>query len=198
MAYHLFDSPRLGLLIALLIEIVLFLAWSFTNGRVRKLYLLIGPLLAGLFILLDVIVETNREQLEKITCQIVQAAEDENAPGVISHISDNFLLANGFDKMMVTRAIETKLAKPLFAGNNISNLRVTKAEDTTGQVEFKVTTTIDPKSRYALIPVVTTFWQFDYVRTGNQPFKVRNMTMLWLIPGIAGQKISPIDVFTYK
>ncbi|MCK4628953.1 MAG: hypothetical protein KAT56_08105 [Sedimentisphaerales bacterium] len=198
MVYHLFDSPRLGLLIALLIEIVLFLAWSFTNGRIRKLYLLVGPVLAGLFILIDVIVQTNREQLEMITCRIVQAAEDENAPGIISHISDNFLLDNGFDKMMAARAIETKLAKPLIANNNISNLRVTRAEDTTGQVEFKVTTTLDPKSRYALIPVVTTFWRFDYARSDNQPFKVRNMTMLWLIPGIVGQKKSPINVFTYR
>ena len=198
MAYHLFDNPRLGLLIALLVGVVLFLAWSFTNGRVKKPYLLVGPILAGLFVLLDVVVETNREQLEDITCRIVQAVEDENAPDVISHISDNFLLDNGFDKMMAARVIETKLAKPLIANNNISNLHVTNAEDTTGQVEFKLTTTLDPKSRYAIIPIITTFWRFDYVRLDNQQFKVRNMTMLWLVPGFAGQKKKPIDVFKYK
>lgn len=198
MAYHLFDNPRLGLLIALLIGIVLFLAWSFTNGWIKKPYLLVGPILAGLFVLLDVVVETNREQLEDITYRIIQAIEDENAPEVITHISDNFLLDNGFDKMMAARIIETKLAKPLIANNNISNLHVTKAENTTGQVEFKLTTTLDPKSRYAIIPVLTTFWRFDYMRLNDQPFKVRNMTMLWLIPGLAGQKQKPIDVFKYR
>lgn len=198
MAYHLFDNPRLGLLIALLIGIVLFLAWSFTNGRVKKPYLLVGPILAGLFVLLDVVVETNREQLEDITCQIVQAVEDENASDVISHISDNFLLDNGFDKMRAARVIKNKLAKPLITGNNISNLHVTKAEDTTGEVEFKLTTTLDPKSRYAIIPVITTFWRFDYIRPNDRPFKVKNMTMLWFVPGFAGQKKKPIDVFKYK
>ena len=198
MAYHLFDNPRMGLLIALLIGIVLFLAWSFTNGWVKKPYLLVGPILAGLFVLLDVVVETNREQLEDITCRIIQAIEDENAPEVISHISDNFLLDNGFDKMRAARVIKNKLAKPLITKNNISNLHVTKAEDATGEVEFKLTTTLDPKSRYAIIPVITTFWQFDYIRPNDRQFKVRKMTMLWFIPGFAGQKKKPIDVFKYK
>jgi len=133
MYYHLFDSPNAGLIIAVLFETVILLAWAFTSGRVKKVYILTGPLLAGLFLLLDYAVDTNREQLERVTRQIVQGAEDEDAAAIINLLSDNLLLDNGFRKEQASQAIAHRLSKPLIATNGIRSLEVTSAGEQTGR-----------------------------------------------------------------
>jgi len=178
MYYHLFDSPNAGLIIAVLLETVILLAWAFTSGRVKKVYILTGPLLAGLFLLLDYAVDTNREQLERVTRQIVQGAEDEDAAAIINLLSDNLLLDNGFRKEQASQVIAQRLSKPLIATNSIRSLEVTSAGEQSGRVEFAVLTTIDPQSNYAMIPVVGSSWLFEYVRDSDGQFRVKNMIML--------------------
>ena len=65
MNYYLFESPSMGILIAVVVEFLLVMTWAILQGRFRKPLLLIGPALAGLFILLDTLVQTNREALEE-------------------------------------------------------------------------------------------------------------------------------------
>ena len=173
MTYHLFDSPRLALFIAVLAEIILYAAWMFTHGRLKKRYLLIGPLLAGMSLLLDLTVETNREALERLTRTIVQAAEEENAPAIIDHLSDNFFDFNGLDKDRTSGRIETWLARPLISTNRINQLQVLTAQDDTGTVEFHVTTVLDPKNPYAAYPpIVKTVWRFEFIRDPDGAYAV--------------------------
>jgi len=198
MAYYLFDSIRGGLIIALVVEVALFLAWAFTAGKVKKRYLLIGPLIVGIFLLMDFLVETNREQLDRITRQIVKAAELEDAPGMIQHLSDDFLAPNGYNKSQASAAIQNKLRQSLIEENSISALDVLSHEDSQGQVEFTVVTRLDTKSPYAAIPLVTTHWRFDYSRRPDSPYQVKSITMLWLVPGVFGAHHKPIDIFSYQ
>ena len=198
MTYYLFDSIRGGLIIALLVEVALFLAWAFTAGKVKKRYLLTGPLIVALFLLMDFLVETNREQLERITRQIVKAAELEDAPGIIRHLSDDFKAPNGYDKAQASTAIQNKLRQSLIEENSITALDVLSHQDLHGQVEFTVVTRLDTKSPYATIPLVTTHWQFDYTCRPGSPYQVQSITMLWLVPGMFGAHQNPIDIFSYR
>ena len=67
MSYYMFDSIRHAMIVAVIVETIMVLMWAFSQWRWRRWALLAGPLLAGLIILLDYSVETNREQLERLT-----------------------------------------------------------------------------------------------------------------------------------
>ncbi len=144
---------------------------------------------------MDYLVETNREQLERLTRQIVQAAEVENAQEIIDLLSDNLLLNNGLDKNGAARAIERKLDRPLIDANIIRKLLVTSSEDTTGQVEFTVFTTIDRRSNYAIVPAIKTSWLFEYIRENTkQEYRVSNIVMT----ALNNDKSQIIDVFRFR
>ena len=106
--YYLFDSPRLGIIIAIVLETIILLGWAFVRQYIKPWYLLAGPVLAGGFLLSDMAVETKREQLENVTRQIVQAVEDENADCFISLLSDDMVLSNGMDKVTAQRIIKQR------------------------------------------------------------------------------------------
>jgi len=198
MSYYVFDSPRWGLLIALVLEVLLVVGYAFSEGRrVKRWWLLFGPALVVVVLVMDRLVETNREQLAHITEEIVRAAEQEDAAGIIRHIHNEIQLPNGVDKAQAAAVIEEKLAEPLIAENNLERLSVIRVTERLGAVEFKVTTRMEVKSRYAVVPIVTTGWRFDYTRAAGGEYQVTNITMLWLTPGLGGQRQKPIDVFTY-
>ena len=62
MSYYLFDNPKMGILIALMLEFLLVMAWLILQERIKKPLLLIGPGLIGLFVLLDMLVQTDRKR----------------------------------------------------------------------------------------------------------------------------------------
>jgi hypothetical protein len=191
MGFYLFDSIRLGIIAAVVAETIILLWWTFSRGRLHKIFFLIGPALAGLFLLLDFAVETNRETLERLTREIVQAVEDENATAMIDMISDNIQLDNGMDKTKVSAIIQRKLAQPIVENNRISKLMVTQALDSDGQVEFTVITHLDAENPAAIIPLFKSTWRFDYSRQNGQ-YKLQNITNLKF------NNSAPIDIFRYR
>ena len=56
MRYYLFESPSMGILIAVVVEFLLVMTWAIFRERFKKLLLLIGPGLAGLFVLFGTVV----------------------------------------------------------------------------------------------------------------------------------------------
>ena len=189
---YLFESPRPLLAIALVAGTILLVCWRLKRTRRTALLLMVGPILAALAFLLDAAVETNREQLQRITRLIVQAAEDENTSAIVNLLSDNLLLDNGFDKEAASRELHRKLSKPMITKNKITNLLVESAQPNDGQVKFAVITTLDPKSSYAVVPLVKTSWLFVYIRENGGQYKLKNLTMIELNNG------KPIDIFRYR
>jgi len=190
MSYYLFESPRLGLMIAGMVEILLVLGWIFARDRTRPITLLAGPAIAGLFLLADWAVVTNREQLEHNTREIVQAAEEENAEKILSCVSDNFLYQKRLDKESLSVELKRLLSKPLIEDNVIRELLVKKVDNQQGQVEVVIFTTIDPKSPYAgYTAFVQTKWRFNYIRETGGKYKLINSTML----NLNGSE--PVDIF---
>jgi len=188
--YYLFETVRLGIIIGFIAETLLFLAWTFARGRLPCHLLLTGPAIVALFILLDCAVQTDREQIQTITRQIIEAAEDENPGAIVAHLSDNLLINNTLTKDDVAGIIEYHLARPVISNNTVNQLLVTNVQDRLGQVEFKVTTNIDQRSPYAIWRIVQSRWRFDFVRDEpDAPYRVANMVML----SLQGQ--APIDVF---
>jgi hypothetical protein len=179
MDYSVFDSPRLGIALAILVEVVLGILWLSRRERIRRWYLLVGPAIVLLAVLVDWAVETPREKVERVTRQIVQATEDENADLVISLLSDSFEHKTIIKKLTATPVIRGYLSHPLISNNHIDSLEVVSADREGGEVEFAATTTLDPKSPFsAYAPFVKTKWRFDYIRDPDGQFRVRDITML--------------------
>ncbi|MCH9022173.1 MAG: hypothetical protein IID32_05365 [Planctomycetes bacterium] len=180
MGFYLFDNPRLGIIVAVVIELILLLCWVIMPGRVRKSAFLAGPVVAGVFILMDVFVETYREQLEFHTRQVVQAAEDEDAQTIIDLLSDDLLLAGGIDKSRFSKLLESYMSGPFIRTNIVRKLEVLKAEKAYGQVEVLVITNTDPKGSYAIYSLLKTRWQFDYKRNESDEYKIVDLQLLEL------------------
>ena len=180
MGFYLFDNPRLGIIIAVVIELVLLFCWVIMAGRVRKLAFLAGPVVAGVFILMDVFVDTYREQLEFHTRQVFQAAEDEDAQTIIDLLSDDLLLAGGIDKSRFSRLIESYMSGPFISTNIVRKLEVLEANEQFGRVEVRVLTNTDPKGPYATSPLLKTQWQFDYKRNESDEYKIVDLQLLQL------------------
>ena len=192
MEYYLFDTAKYGLIAAVVVEAAAFVVFMFSQWRYRRPALLAGLVLAGLALLCDYLVETGREQLERLTREVVQAVEDENAAGVVGLLDDEFLLDNGMDKAAAAREINKKLARPIVDNNHISLLKVTAVGRRQGEVEFSVVTRFDPESPYAVVPIIKSKWLFEYVRSGDQQYMLSNIVNLEI-----GNR-QPIDVFKYR
>ena len=191
MSYYLFDNPKVGIIIAIIVEVLMVLSWLFAREKVRWYGLLSGPLIAGIFLLLDWGVLTNREELVETTQTVVQAAEDEQAQPIINILSDEMIMSNGLDKPAVSAVIERYLSGPFIQSNNIAELIVRRDDDDHGQVEFAVRTFFDPKSKYAYLSYLRSQWRFDFARPDGQgPYQITNMEMIQL----GGQKPDQ-DVF---
>jgi hypothetical protein len=178
MSYYLFDNPKTGILIALMLEFLLVMAWVIVRERIKKPLLLIGPGLVGLFVLLDVLVQTNREALEEATRKMVQAAEDEDAERIIDLISGEFSHGS-IDKDRVAYFIRRHFdpAKPLIESNRVTRLEVEKVSEQKGTVEFTVITTTDQRSEYGYQSFIKTKWRFEYVKDPDGQYRVIDLIM---------------------
>jgi len=190
MGYYLFDSPSMGIILACILEFLALLAWLFVRHKFNKLYLLIGPGVMGLFILLDGLVETNREKLENTTRLIVQAAQEENPEAIISLLSDKFLYRNRLNKAKAAGYIESYLRRPVIVSNSIRELSVVQVTEQAGRVEFKVLTNFEPEGPYGMAPLLRTTWRFDFVRDSDRRYRVSNLEMLKM------QDQAGIDIFS--
>jgi len=180
MNYYLFESPSMGILIAVVVEFLLVMTWAILQGRFRKPLLLIGPALAGLFILLDVLVQTDREALEEATRRIVQAAQDENAEGIIALISDKFLHETTMDRDLINRSIRERFpaGKDIINSNRITKLDVIEVNGSGGKVEFSVLTTMGPESKYANV-LQKSRWRFHFTRDADGQYRITNIEMTY-------------------
>ena len=194
MSYYLFDNPKVGLIIALVIEVLMALSWLFARGRVRWFALLAGPVIAGLVLLLDWAVLTNREELVATTEMVIQAAQDEQAEKIINVLSDDMTMSNGMDKVEVAAVVEKYLSGPFITSNSFAEILVRNAEDRDGVVEFAVRTIFDPKSRYAYTSYLRSEWRFEYQREGGDgPYQIRDMVMTQV-----GGQTPQRDVFKFQ
>jgi len=191
MSHFLFESPTLGIILAVVAEFILLLAWIFARQRVKIRNLLIGPALVVLVVLGDFLVETDREAMDRITREVVLAVEQENAAGVISHLGEDFGRGSKIDKARASAVISQRLSKPIISKNNITELLVNSAVELRGQVQFRVTSTFDPKSVYAAYgPFVRSKWQFDFQQDIDGQWQIVNIKNLGINEGPA------IDVFS--
>ena len=178
MGYYLFDNLTMGIILACILEFLALVTWMFLRERVNKLYLLIGPGVIGLFVLLDWLVETDREELENTTRVIVQAAEDEDAAAIISLVSDNFLYRNRLNKAKAAGFIKSYLKRPVIVTNIVRNLIVTQVSQVQGQVEFTALTNFEPEGTYGMVPLLKTHWRLDYVRDPDGQYRLSNLELL--------------------
>ena len=180
MSYYLFDNPKAGILIALILEFLLVMAWVIFRERIKKPLLLIGPGLVGLFVLLDVLVQTNREALEEATRRIVQAAQEEDAESIIALISDKFLHETTMDRDQMNRSIQERFPsdKDIIDSNRVTKLEVIEVNESGGQVEFSVLTTMGPESQYANV-LQKSRWRFHYTRDADGQYRITNIEMTY-------------------
>ena len=180
MSYYLFDNSKTGILIALVLEFLLVMAWVIFKERMRKSLLLIGPVLVGLFVLLDVLVQTNREALEEATRRVVQAAEDEDAASIIALISDEFLHETTIDRDQINRSIQERFPadRDIIDSNRVTKLEVIEVNESGGQVEFSVITTMGPGSTYANV-LQKSRWRFHFRRDGDGQYRITNIEMTY-------------------
>jgi len=188
--FDMFETSKLGLLLALAVETAILIWWSVTRSRKASFFLCIGPLIAVIAILIDVSVQTNREQAETLTLQLNQAAEDEDVAKFINLCSQDMF----FEGLMTRDAFENNLqnlfSKPLIQTNRIIELEVIRAEKDRAQVKFRVGTIIDPKSPYrSYTPLVKTAWMLEYDRNAEGKYRLRNANMMELDGG------KPVNVF---
>ena len=180
MGYHFFEDPTMGIILAAIAETILLISWMFMRENFRKLLLLIGLAIAGLFLGLDWLIQTNSEQLKDNTRQIINAVELEQPDKVAAFISDRCLINNFLDKAAAEEIIKYHLAGPVIQSNTITELLINQVSDQTGRVEVCVITVFDSSGTYAMVPLIKTRWQMDYTRDPDGFYRITNITMLKL------------------
>ena len=180
MSYYLFENPSMGILIAVVVEFLLVMTWAMFRDRFKKPLLLVGPGLAGLFVLLDVLVQTNREELEEATRQVVQAAEEEDAESIIALISDTFLHDASIDREAINKQIQRRFPadRDIIDNNRITKLEVIEVNESGGKVEFSVLTTMGPESKYTDI-LQKSRWRFHFTRDPDGQYRIHNIEMTY-------------------
>lgn len=177
MSYNPFDNPRLLLTLAILLEVGVLVFWAVRRIRLR--WFLLGPVLAGLALLADGLVETPREQMDRVTREIVHAAEAEDAPAVLDRLSDDFAHMQIIGKVAVSVMVRQYLNQPVIDKNQITRLDVQDVQENSGQVELVVLSFMDRRGPYAsYASVIKTVWRFDFGRDPDGRFRVRDMELL--------------------
>ncbi|MCP4707355.1 MAG: hypothetical protein GY869_01915, partial [Planctomycetes bacterium] len=144
-----------------------------------KLYLLVGPGVIGFFVLMDVLVETNREQLDSATREIVQAAEEEEAEIIIDLMSSNLLINNKLNKEMAANVVRAYLGQPMISNNTINELLVQEVNEQGGQVELSLFTTFDARGDYSMAPpLVSSRWRLNFLRDADGQYRVSDIVNL--------------------
>ncbi|MBN1436431.1 MAG: hypothetical protein JW936_05100 [Sedimentisphaerales bacterium] len=192
MKEFLFDSGWLGLALGLVLLGAALIGWSIKRYEFNKLWFLPGLAVIVLLVGLDWLVETDREQLRHATERVVDAAEEEDAEGVLRELSDKLLLDNGLGYAEAAEVIRRYLSKPLIANNVINGLEIVEVTETSGVVELTISTVIDPESEYGLVRLLRTQWRFTFGMEVDGRFRILNMAMM----NLNGEE--PIDVFTYR
>ena len=177
MGYHFFEDPTMGIILAAIVEVILLISWMFMRENFRKLLLLIGLGIAGLFLGLDFLIQTNSEQLKNATKQIIEAVELEQPSKVIALISDQCLINNFLNKPAAEGIIKYHLAGPVIQSNTITELLVIQAGDQKGRVEVSVLTVFDSSGTYSMVPLLKTRWQMDYTRDPDEKYRITNIAM---------------------
>lgn len=172
------ENIRLGIIFAVIAETLILLGWVFMRHRLRWFHWLIGPALLALAWGLDFAIETDPEQLRRITKEVVKAAQDEDAETIIARLHKDLRLDNGMNKSSVTRVIQQYCSQPQISKNILTVLEVARAEPTAGTVNFTAVTTMDPKSPYAVVSVIKSRWRFEYVREPDRPYEITNMIII--------------------
>ncbi|MCP4712496.1 MAG: hypothetical protein GY869_28055, partial [Planctomycetes bacterium] len=168
-----------GVILACVLEFLALSTWMFMREKFNKLYLLVGPGVIGFFLLMDVLVETNREQLDEATRVIVQAAQDEEAEIIIDLLSSNMLVNNKLSKDMVAVVIRGYLGKPMITKNRVNELLVQEVSEQGGQVEVALFTTFDPKGNYSMVPpLMTSRWRLNFVKDSDGQYRVSDINNL--------------------
>ena len=104
MSQYFIESPTWAYFLLGALAIILEFAFAITR---RVLYLGLVPLLAALalgFFLLDYFVESDREQVVRLTKEMMAAAERHDLEGFGKHLSENFLSGSATKTALLQRA----------------------------------------------------------------------------------------------
>ncbi len=188
------ESIKLGLLIAVIIETVVLLGWAFARQRMRGWYFLAGPVILGLFLLLDIMVVTDREKLIINTRQLIKYAQNENARGIINLMSDKFLFNGYLKKKQAADIIRTKFDKPIIDTNLVFNLHVVSVTSQRGQTDCTIITTFDSHSPYAIAQGLKTQWSFIFIRDPDGKYRLQNL----ILRSVNNNPHKKINIFKFR
>jgi len=190
MTHYLFESPVLGLLAAGVIELLTVIVWSMRRDRKSALMLLVGPGVAALFVLLDLLVQTPAEAMEATTRRIVKLAVKEDGQGVIDLLSESFRHKQFVVKAAASPVVRRYLQGPVIESAGVTYLEVSSARKQGGQVGFTVLAVMDPKGPFAAGGLLKSRWLFTYVRDPDGRYRVRDIELESLNDGPG------FDIFT--
>ncbi|MBN2210625.1 MAG: hypothetical protein JW709_04440 [Sedimentisphaerales bacterium] len=174
---NIWESSRGIILIAAAVEAVVFIAHLVRPDKVRWYAFLVGPVLAALGILADMAKETYRETVERVTREVVLAAEEEDAQAIIDRISVQFTHKNTLIKIAAEAIIRRRLKGPLIDYNKITRYDLTQDDPDHPVVEFTVFTQFDKNSPYGAI-IEKTRWRFDFVRDEDGQYRIADIQLL--------------------
>ena len=115
------------------IAIVMLLAWQQTRKRFCLIGLAAALGLAGLYFLLDRLVETDREQVVRKVEEMAAGVRARNADAIFRHISDRFS-RSGVDRARFREAVDSLLRNRMVDEVEVWDFQFPADSDTQGQL----------------------------------------------------------------
>jgi len=177
--YNIFEKPWLLLIAAVVAYIIIYIIRSVKQGETKRRYLLIPVLIAASAFAIDVLVQTDQEQINSIikTCVKATINEDPNAidPIIAPDYKDS--LHQGRDEIMIyCRAIFSEPAVEKFIKINQS-IEVSSSKAT---ALFKGYLFFDKKSRFykELKPATVVQLELGLKKYSDKKWKINRVEIL--------------------
>ena len=175
--YYIFDDPSYGYLLAAAVEIGAMIYITVSQRRYRKMALLAGVIVGLTVWGLDKAVETDREQAETLTKNIVKASVAPDSAYIVGMLHETMSIG-GINREQMATILRSFLRKKQFSSNTIKSLDVLKADKEDAKVEFTVVTVFDQSGDYAMGGMATSKWQFDFNKSKNGRYKITDIEMI--------------------
>ncbi len=173
----LFDDPTLVCVVAGIVFLVL--AWVYLaavrrgwageapSKRLRSILLsglIAMPFLGGMVVVLDVLIESDREQIVRISREIAEDVETGDLQAILPHLDSDFQArwrGKPLSRDEVTEAIQAERESNSISGIKIGDVKL----DISGQrAKMFVTTTMQVKAEMTINVPLTLTWDMQWVK----------------------------------
>ncbi len=186
---NIWESSREIIYLALAVEVAVFIAHLIRPDKVRWYAFLAGPILALLGIIADMSRETYREAVERVTNEVVLAAEEEDAAAILDRLSDQFAHKNKLDKLAAEASIRLSFSRPIIDYNKITRYDLTDDDPARPVVEFTVITQFDRNASYG--GIAKTRWRLEFVQDADEAYRIAGIE--WLLLNDQKPPVDPFD-----